>query len=210
MAIYYTQILNKETKKILTGSFSLAGSPLKGNKDLLLEIKDCISKIPTEEQKTFSLHSSNRNIIFYFQISKNTLLASISDSRTSNKIISKYFDEISKPYFKSYSDHSAIHYEFDKSIKNITDAFNKKYNVLVSVEELENTHGALVENLDTLIKRGENIDNLSKLSDQISMEAREMSKKVTRMKINARIEQYKIYAVIAMVILIILYLYFRR
>jgi len=210
MAIYYTQILNKSTRKILTGSFSLAGNPLKGNKEQLLELKNVISKLPINEQKIFSVHSSNKSIIFFFQVSEDIIIATIADGRTSNKIIAKYFAEVSGPYFKGYTDHRSIHYEFDETIKSITDSFNKKYNVLVSVEELENTHSALVENLDTLIKRGENIDNLNKLSDKISMEAREMSRKVSRMKINAKIEQYKIYGVITLVLVFLMYLYFRR
>lgn len=210
MATYYTQILNRNNKKILTGNYSMAGTPLKGDRDLLIQMKNVISKLPTNEEKIFSVHASSKAGMFFFQIVNELIIASIADARTSNKIIAKYFDEILKAYLKNYKDSNTPHYEFDDSIKNITDAFNKKFNLLTSVEELENTHSALVENLDTLINRGENISNLKELANKISMETQEMSKKVNKIKLKAKMDQYKIYAMIIAAIFLIIYLFFLR
>lgn len=210
MAIYYTQILNKETKKILSGSFSVAGDPLKASKELLMEMKNAITSIPTDKSKIYSVHSTNRISTFYFKVTDSIIVSSIADNRTTNKVISRYFDEVLKEYAQRYSDNSSTHYEFDDTVKGITDAFNKKCSVLASVEELESTHTALVENLDTLINRGESINSLKDLADKVSMETREMSRKVSRMKLNAQVEQYKIYGVLVVILVLLLFLYFRR
>lgn len=209
MAIYYTQILNPENKKILTGSFSLTGTPLKNNTELLVELKNAISSLPVH-QKIFSLHSRKNAYLFYFKITGEMVLSSIVDSRTTDKLITKYFGEIERAYKTEHSDFKTTHYEFDDKIKGITDSFNKKYNVLLGVEELENTHTAMVENLDTLINRGENINVLKDLADKVNFETKAMSKKVSQMKLNARIEQYKIYVIVGVVLLILLYFYFRK
>lgn len=209
MAIYYSQILNKDTRKILTGSFSAAGVPLKSNTDILIELKKLVAEIPTSEQKTYTVHSKNKLSLFFFKVQDSTIVSSIVDNRTTNKIMTKYFEELLKEYNKRGYDSNTTHYDFDDTMRVITDAFNKKYHILASVEELENTHSALVENLDTLIHRGENINNLKDLADKVSIETREMSRKVGQLKFNAKIEQYKIYGGIVIVLLMLLFLYFK-
>lgn len=205
MAIYYTQILSKESRKILTGSFSLAGEPLKASKDLLLHLKKSIATLPLI-QKIFSLHSQDKSSLYFYKISTNLIIATIADIRTTDRLISKYFDEIEKAY--TFSDFSTPHYEFDDKLKAITDNFNKKYKMLLGVEELENTHTSLVENLDKVINRGENINNLKDLAEKVNFETREMSRRVNRMKLNAKMDEYKIYAIalIAVIFLVIIFL----
>jgi len=209
MAIYYTQILNPQSKKILTGSFSLAGVPIKSNTEILVELKNAISSLPSHHG-VFNLHSRNKTYLFYFKVASEIIVSSIVDSRTTDKLITRYFEEIEREFRLKHSDFGSTHYEFDDRIKHLTDAFNKRYNVLLGAEELENTHTALVENLDTLINRGENINALKDLADRMNFETKEMSRKVTQMKLNARIEQYKIYAVVIGALLLLLYFYFRR
>lgn len=210
MSIYYTQILSKGTRKILTGSFSAAGEPLKPNKGLLVEMKNAMASIPVDEQKTYSVHSQSKLGIFYFKVAEDIILSSIADNRTTSRMISKYFDEMLKEYTRRYSNNGSTHYEFDDAIKSLTDTFNKKSSIIASVEELESTHTALVENLDTLINRGENINSLKDLADKVGIETREMSRKVSRMKLSAQIEQYKVYGVLIGALVLLLILYFRR
>lgn len=206
MAIYYTQILNKESKKILTGSFSLAGEPLKPNKSILVDLKQNISSLPPS-QKIFRLHSQDKAYLYFYKIINGLLISSIGDNRTTDKLISKYFEEVEKSY--TYTDNNTTHYDFDDKLKAITDNFNKKYKMLLGVEELENTHTSLVENLDKVIKRGENINNLQDLAEKVNFQTREMSRKVNRMKLNARFEAYKIYAAIVAAIFILVFIFLK-
>lgn len=208
MAIYYTQILSKNSKKILTASFSLAGVPLKPEKTLLFELKTAVSELPNI-QKVYSLNTSNKNLKFYFIISDKLLVSVIADTRTTDRIIQKYFDEVLNEYNKKYNNEDT-HYDFDDSLKVIMDGFNKKYNILIGVEELENTHSTLVENLDSLIKRKENINNLDLLAQRVNMETREISKKVSNMKFNTKLDQYKVYGVLLMIIILFVYFFFIR
>ena len=50
MPVYYAQILNKNTKKILTASFSYSGSSLKTNTEILIELKNISNSIPLEDK----------------------------------------------------------------------------------------------------------------------------------------------------------------
>ncbi|KAM0681781.1 hypothetical protein GINT2_000298 [Glugoides intestinalis] len=208
MAIYYTQILNSESKKILTGCFSLAGLPLKTDRTILIELKNAIANLPMQ-LKTFSLHTSKTSNLLYFKVTKKITLASIVDNRTTDKLISKYFEEVESVFASKYIDLDITHYDFDDKLKSLTDTFNKKYNVLLGVEELENTHVTLVESLDTLINRGESIKGLSDLAERVNFETKEMSRKVSQMKRNAKIEQYKIYMAIVVAVFLLLFLYFK-
>lgn len=206
MAIYYTQILNKESKKILTGSFSLAGEPLKAEKELLLNLKKSISDIPLN-QKIFSLHSENKSRLYFYKIASQLMITTIADGRTTDKLIGKYFDEIEKAY--TFTDYNTPHYEFDDRLKTITDNFNKKYKMLLGVEELENTHTSLVENLDKVINRGENINNLKNLAEKVNFETREMSRRVNQMKRNAKFDEYKLYLIVGIAIFLLIFVFLK-
>lgn len=146
--------------------------------------------------------------MFYLQYKGELLLCCITDKRISSQDISKFFQEINSAYNNTFADNTTPHYEFDDKIKQISDDFNKNKKVSRGVEELESAHNILVENLDTLINRGENINNLKDLADKVSFETKEMSRKVGQIKRNAQMEKYKIYAVIAIVIFIIFYFFF--
>lgn len=211
MAVYYSQILNKQYKKILTATFSLAGNPLIQEKSILVELKNVVSELPNNE-KIYSFHSSNKLINFYFIVTDKFIVSAIADARTTDKIIQKYFDEVIKEYERKYGPNklNTPHYDFDDTLKQIIDAFNKKYNILVSVEELENTHTTLVENLDSLIKRRENINSLDMLAQRVSMETKQISKKVSDIKFNAQMEQYKIYGGLLVIFLLFIYFFFIR
>jgi uncharacterized protein (UPF0218 family) len=208
MTVYYTQILNKDSRKILSGDYSPAGVPLKTNKTLLYELKDAMKTVSYDSEKIYSYNSQSGNYVFYFQFKSSYLLASITDKKTGAKDISRYFESLIGEYMSKHTDSGVISYEFDDSIRKLSDDYNKKHKLNKGVEELENAHNILVENLDTLVNRGENINNLKSMADKVNFETREMSRRVNQIKRNAQIEKYKIYGVIAVVLIIILYFLF--
>lgn len=210
MVVYYSQILNKKNKKLLSGEYSSTGAALKENKTLLIELKQVLSAAALNEDKIYTFTSKSGDYTFFFKTSEILILAAIADSRFSSKDCSKYFADLSKEFLSKYSDVSIVHYEFDDSIKKISDVFNRRSNFIKGAEELESAHGVLVENLDSLINRGESINNLKDLADKVNFETREMSKRVSQMKRNAQFEQYKIYGIIGVVLLVIIYLFFFR
>lgn len=212
MAVCYTQILSKETRKILAGEYSAAGTPLKPDRTLLLELKQAVSVVPAaagaDDGKIYNSSMKRSNYAMYFKVKNGLLVCAIADKYATVKEISKYFDDLLREYTAQYADSSTAHYEFDDRIRRVSDDFNKHSKVARGVEELEDAHHMLVENLDTLINRGESINNLKDLADKVNLETREMSRKVSQIKRNAQIEQYKVYAVVALVLIFIFYIFF--
>lgn len=205
MAVYYAQILHVDSKKILTGSYSIVGDVIASDKNILKELRQAIRTVPSDVGKICSVSESSGKYTFYFRVMSSVLVCALVDNKTAAGDVEKFFNNILTAYFEKYSDHTATHYEFDDAIRLLANTCNKQSKVARSVEELEHAHNVLVENLDTLVNRGENINNLKNMADKVNLETREMSRKVSQIKRQAQIEKYKIYAIFFIVILIILY-----
>lgn len=208
MAIYYTQILNKDTRRILSGDYSSSGVLLKSDKALLYELKDAVKAVSYDDEKIYSYNSRSGHYAFYFQFRGPYLLGCIADKKIGAQDVSRYFESLASEHMSRYADSGAPSYEFDDTVRKMSDDYNKRYKLDRSVEELESAHGVLVENLDTLVNRGENINSLKSMADKVNFETREMSRRVSQIKRNAQIEKYKIYGVIALVLIVILYFLF--
>jgi len=292
MTVLYTQILNKTTKRILSGEFSAMGNSIREDKALLSELKEIIKQIPSDvsnrdvnrdsvmnnrdnvnnRDSSLSNQSSNKQIYeilsknkrnkIYFIIQGEMIYVTICDKQTKPENIQKYFSMIQGRYQKEYQD-DISHYEFDNRIREMSDEMNRHekgdskggknggssaynegtdrdnaynegtdrdsaYNEGTDRDrdrnrnnensrndpshhhkELNEVHNVLVENLDALINRGENINNLRDMTDRLNLETKEMSRKVNQIKRNAKFEQYKIYGVIFLVFVVFIWLFFR-
>jgi Synaptobrevin len=207
MAIFYTQILNRNTSKILADS----GSSDYINKDesILKELKQITSTVPGDNAKIYNFKSKNKKHTFYFKNYGSLILSAVSDGKTAERILSRFLDEIARLYKEKYGNEDTPHYDFECTIKKNMSTTNKRADLLEGAEQLEDAHNILVENLDTLINRGENINNLKDMADKVNFESKEMSRKVSKMKFDAKMEQYKIYGVVIATILVLLYFFFR-
>ncbi|KAI5176347.1 hypothetical protein PAEPH01_2279, partial [Pancytospora epiphaga] len=203
--------LNETSKKILSGSYSGIGKAAKSETSLLRDLRQALGTVPpSSDEKVFRLAEARGKYVFYFQKKSGLLICGITDKRTSPEEINACFKKILVEYFNRFKDITETHYDFDDNICNIQDEFNKGSRLSKGVEELEEAHGVLVENLGTLVNRGENLSNLESLADKVNFETREMSRKVSQMKRRAQMEKYKIYALLAFVLMIILYIFFLR
>lgn len=208
MILYYTQISNRDTKKILCDAFSNHGFAIKDNKILFFELKDLINAPKTVFDKIYSANSKSGNCMLYSKHTTNLIVSCISDKQSNLKNVAKYFDLIIKSYHESYKDFLNVHYEFETTLEKLSNDFNRNLRMSNGIEELESAHNILVENLDSLINRGENINNLKDLADKVSFETKEMSKKVGEIRKNMRYEKYKSYIIVAIVVAIIILIFY--
>ncbi|KAI4291488.1 hypothetical protein PAPHI01_0762 [Pancytospora philotis] len=210
MTIYYTQILNAESKKILAGDYSGVGQALKSDKSHLKELRKAIFSVPGTASKIFTASDSTGKYVFYFRIDGAVLLCAMADKRTAAAQIEEYFDAVAARYAAAYSEHSTTHYEFDDALRQMADEHNKKPMVSRSAEALDSAHRVLIENLDTIINRGENIDHLKNQAFKMHAGAQELFAKSAEAKRRAQIERYKVYAVFAAILVLILYFFVFR
>lgn len=224
MAVLYTQLLNINNKKILTGNHSTNGAFIQEDVEVFTELKHLVAKalhsdnISTlQTNKTYSKTSENGRFVFYIgalaSFDSQLCVACIADTKTTTKTISVFLDRL----FSAVQDGkikivniNVACYQNDTVVKQLSDEFNKQERVLSTNEILESTHTSLVENLDNLIYRGESINNLKDMAHNLRQETDFMSKKVRQMRNREKFEQYKSYAVIAVILLLLFYFFFWR
>lgn len=224
MAILYTQFLNVKSKKLLTGNFSTQGAYLQDNFDLLTELK-CVSSRFLDPQNfeklqqdhIFKKDSECGRYMFYIGVVPlfNNMLcvACITDKKTTEKLISMHFKELVDGVLSNklvINDIDRPCYNNDEKLKNFSDSYNKKERTLSTNEILDNTHANLVENLDNLIYRGENINKLKSMSESLKYEAQFMSDRVKAMKRREQFQKYKNYAIAMLVLFVLVYFFFLR
>ncbi|KAL6121593.1 hypothetical protein NUSPORA_01459 [Nucleospora cyclopteri] len=231
MAVLYTQIVNPKSRKLLTGSYAMQGRVIEEDYDILTEQKQLIAKALSadnscilESEKIYSKPSESSRFLFFLkrveipcnnaeETDRFCLLAIITDSRSTNKTISVYTERIQEQIFNNYIKFDNTKdscYGNDVKIESISNEFNKEERMINANSALQSAHTNLVENLDNLIHRGENINNLKSMAENLRFESEFMSKKVRDMKMKEQIEMYKTYAIIVVVILLLLYIFVWR
>ncbi|KAI5148246.1 hypothetical protein ENBRE01_0206 [Enteropsectra breve] len=209
MAVLYTQIIASTTKKILSGSYSAVGSAIDGDTLVLKELKSTVSNASPSSSNIYEHCYGKSNLVIYVYSKDGLTAAMICDKPTNKAELITFMHEVMNEYKRDFKDTTSAHYEFDENIRKISDGFNRHSGIKKGARELEEAHGILVENLDTLINRGENINVLKSLADKVNLETREISRKVNAIKRNAQMDKYKIYVMIALVLLFVFYLIFR-
>lgn len=211
MAVYYAQLLSQDTKKILSGAYSANGQPLKDNKAILFELRDVVRNAPgSTDNRIYTAASKHGNYLLCLQHGEGFIVGIVADRRVGVERLDRLVRRIIGDFLYKYKGDADTHYEYDEDIRRICDEYNKGAKLNRGVEELEEAHGVLVENLDVLMKRGENINNLKDLADKVSFETREMSRRVSQIRRNAQLEKYKVYGVLAVCFIIILYFFFYK
>lgn len=209
MIIYYTEIYDNQTGKTLCSAFSSKGLILEENKMIFLELKGLMSRSNNLSNEIYSANSKTNNLAIYCKHKNRLAVGCVADKDANVDKISEYINSIIINYEKSYDDTLNVHYEYEVRLVKMSNEFNKAYRMSAGIEELESAHNILVENLDSLINRGENISNLKYLAEKVSLETKEMSKKVGDMKMKMRMEKYKTFGIVGIVLLIMIYFFYR-
>ncbi len=115
-----------------------------------------------------------------------------------------------KYHFKKAHQQRLTYISFDLTLKQITDAYNKNEKIIESNLELHGVDAKLREGLDTLINRGENLDQLRSMAENLNFETKAMSRKAKEIKRKELMDQYKIYLGIIILIIMIYILFLRR
>ncbi|ADM12585.1 synaptobrevin-like protein [Encephalitozoon intestinalis ATCC 50506] len=208
MAILYTQIIKLPDYRILSGEYSPQSNSLRPGNDIVKELRNTIKSIPGSGTSSFyTFNSLDTRFVFYFKVHTGIVFAVISDRYTSSKLASEYMDLVVEGFAKIYVDNpKTTYYTFDPTIKAMSDRFNRDSNYAQGMAVVEETKGLLAESLNMIIKRDENINNLKGLASRMTVEAQMMQKNIQRMHLKSMLNDYWIYVVFA--VLIILFVYY--
>lgn len=207
MTVLYTQIIKLPDHRILSGEYSPQSSSLKPGNDIVKELRGAARSVPKGGSPFYTFESSNAKFVFYFRVASDLIFAVISDRYTSSKLASGYTDQVMEQFKKIYvADPSTTYYTFDPTIRSVSDRFNRDSSYSQGMAVVEETKGMLAESLNMIIKRDENINNLKGLASRMTMEAQMMQKNVQRMHLKSMLNDYWLYVVA--VVLLVLFLYY--
>lgn len=175
-----------------------------------MELKQAVVALPAgADRKLYSVSTRNGRYMMYFETIAELLFGLITEKKGTGNDIPGFIDQLNEEYTKKYSEYNRPHYEFEDKLKSICNERNKESKIHGSINELESVHSVLVKNLDSLINRGENINNLSALADKVNFETKELSMRANQIKLREQMERYKVYGVIGLIVLFVLYLFWR-
>lgn len=116
-----------------------------------------------------------------------------SDQNVVNYVKDLYKELVNKKDRKNY--------EFDTVIKEKSSEYNKDKTTRVVAE----TKNILADSLNLIIQRRENIDNLSKMVNELSVKTMHMHSSIKSMRFKNLISEYGLYFGIFIIVLIFLY-----
>lgn len=210
MVVFYSQIQSLPDLRILTGTFSAHGSSLEANTQILKELKTVIEKIPEKSDNFFSFTCPGDLYLFYIKIENSRVIYSIiADTTTSQQAALKYFANISSLFTKTYTSGKKNYSPFNEVLRKSTNKFNQDSNFIELGADLEKTRGMYADSLNQLIKRGENLNTINLLAEQLRSASSELKKSSHKMYIDNMVSQYSIYAAIFVILFIILYFLLR-
>ncbi|KAK6090880.1 hypothetical protein P3W45_000125 [Vairimorpha bombi] len=193
MTIYYTLIRENNTKKLISAEFSPQSSNTSISKEILKELRD--TKTNGDLNK---IESSNSKYLFLIYIYKEYNFSVIIDQYESDQNVVNYVQCL---YKELANKKDRKNYEFDTVIKEKSDEFNKDKTMRV----VDETKNILADSLNLIIQRRENIDNLSKLANKLSVETKHMHSSIKNMKFKNLMSEYGIYLGIFIIIFLFLY-----
>ncbi|EOB12270.1 synaptobrevin-related protein [Nosema bombycis CQ1] len=208
MAILYTLIKKHPKNQTLSGEFSPQATNLKIGNTVKKELNDVFNSLPEDSNENFyKFESSNTDFTFMLKVYANFVFAVIVDGYSSERSVLKYFEELFDEFMKIYKDDPrATYYTFDQKISSLSDKFNRENRYKQGLEAVGETKDILAQSLNLIIQRKENIDNLNKLANRMSLEAKQMHSNIKKMHMKSMIQQYGIYGVIIFFILLFLYI----
>ncbi|KAK1350547.1 putative synaptobrevin [Hamiltosporidium tvaerminnensis] len=210
MAILYTQLLKPSDLQILACSFSVHGRVLSSEKKILLELRNIIQKMPDRVQNVLYDYKYGDIAIFYIYIINDVIYALITDKNDDAESVMKYINRIYSLFTKFCVERGSKPYtSFEEVLRAQSDIFNSKSDVFETEEELKMAKDVCIQSLDKVFKRGEKIDNLLNLADRLKVAAQSLQRNTRRMYYQNLLEQYSLYIVFALIILLVFYFFIR-
>eukprot|EP00866_Antonospora_locustae_P001362 jgi/Antlo1/1362/521 len=209
MTVFYSQIQLLPELQILTGSFSAHGGLVETNSQILKDLRNVIEKIPNKSDNFFSFSCPDNRYLFYIKIDSKLLYSIVTDTTTSQQSALKYFANIQAIFQKEYTPGKKNYSSFNEKLRNSTNSFNKDSSFLEAGVELEKTQGMLANSLNHIIKRGEDLQALNVLAEQLRSASSELKKSSHRM-LDSTISNYAIYAGVFFTLFLLVYFILMR
>lgn len=209
MTVFYSQIQSLPDLQILTGTFSAHGSSLEADTQLLKELRSVIEKIPNKSDNFFSFKCPDNRYLFYIKIDRSLLYSIITDTTSSQQAALKYFANVQAIFSHTYTAMKKNYSSFNETLRKSTNKFNQDSNFQEVGVDLEKTRGMYADSLNQLIKRGENLNTINLLAEQLRSASNELKKGSHKMYLDSMISQYAIYIGVFVIFFIILYFILR-
>ncbi|KAF7683635.1 Protein transport protein SEC22 [Astathelohania contejeani] len=211
MTILYTQIIKLPEIQLLACAYSKHGSIIEPDKKILKELRNLIIDIPDKSSSTpYSYNCTDKTHKIFINIKNDLLYATITDLNSSSSTIQRYVEEVSSNFETVYKGEGINYIAFEKVLKQLSERFNNKSDLMEVDEELKKTRGTCVESLNSILKRGEKIDKLAELADKLDKASKELKRNTRDMYFENVMSQYFTYAIVVLVLFIILYIFVLR
>ncbi|ELA47424.1 hypothetical protein VCUG_01075 [Vavraia culicis subsp. floridensis] len=203
MAILYLQLCDKKNRSILTNIYSRLGKKAIENDSVYNELRKIITAMP-EDKQLFKYDSSNNQYVFFLQLSTLYVYASIVDDVTAPKDITAFYNMLTKDLEENGRETG-----FEKRVAELMNTFNSERSNDEIQKEVLKARDVCAKSLNTLVNRGEELDKLNVLADELSTKVSKFQSESRRMFMENRLRQYFVYVLIVVIIFIIYYIIFK-
>lgn len=209
MTVFYSQIQSLPDLQIITGTFSSHGGHMESDLKVLKDLSNVVYKIPNKSNSFLNFKCLDNKYLFYIKIDNNLAFSIITDTTNSQEAALRYFANIQAIFSKVYNPTKKNYSSFNETLRRSTNEFNKDSSFLEVGVDLEKTKGIYADSLNQLIKRGENLNTINLLAEQLKSASEELKKNSHKMYLDNMMSQYFMYAAIFIVFFILLYFLLR-
>lgn len=203
MAILYLQVL--KNNQIEMNIYSRLGRKILTDESILYELKDTINMLPKEDKKENLIYrnksAQNDNFIFYFVPLEKRIFSLISDTIVNNE---KDIVGIIKVIDRKIESR-----EEEREIIKIIDNYNYNNNNEEITKEITHARDVCARSLNLILNRGENIDRLGILSEELGQKVKKFQRESKKMLIGSKMADIFLYVGIVVFVFFIYFVFLR-
>ncbi|PVV02250.1 hypothetical protein BB560_003305 [Smittium megazygosporum] len=181
------------------------------------QAKQLFKKITPQSQPSCSIDSDN--FVFHYIIEHGVCYLCICDHSFPRKVAFSYLEDLAKEFYMNYgteiekrSLRPYAFIKFDTYIQN-TKRMYEDSRTIQSLgklnENLVDVTKIMTKNMEDLLWRGDSLDRMSTLSDQLRSQSQKYRKDARRLNIEAMYRKYGIPAAIVLAILLVVYIRYK-
>ena len=165
--------------------------------------KRVLNSIPKTkaDKRSYNFNDLCYNIIFD---SQGCCYMSVTDEHYSRVRAFQFLEEVKKKFEQSHRQVSAFAPELKEMCEYYSDPKNDKLQKLR--EDIDDVKGVMIENIDKMLERGEQIDTVVEKTDTLAVKAKEFNKKTTDLKRKLFCRRMMMWFAVFIIVLIIIFI----